>query len=212
MKTAREKKLFLIILISASIFLYGGCGKKVISPYPATTTENQQLEHGNINNDLNRGMGVITEEYTAIEEPLTTEVNFHDSLSGTMAMGTDQQSEEHKKKHGRSSVTMQAIYFDFDQTGIRADMVNRMEHNGSHLTSNTNLNLLIEGNTDNRGTNEYNLALGERRAQNAKKYLVELGVETHRIRTLSFGGERPLFTGMTEFNFAQNRRADFVLE
>jgi len=211
MKTTQGNKLFLIIFVSASIFLYGGCGKKVIAPYTPTATENQQAEHGAINNDSRQGMGIITEEFTAIEEPLTTEVNLSDSLMGTMAMDNDQKSEEHKKKYGRSSVTMQPIYFDFDQSGIRSDMVTRMEHNGAQLKI-TPQNLLIEGNTDNRGTNEYNLALGERRALNAKKYLIELGVEAYRVRTLSYGEERPLFTGQTEFDFSQNRRADFVLE
>ena len=72
--------------------------------------------------------------------------------------------------------------------------------------------MLIEGNTDMRGTNEYNLALGERRAMSAKSYLKEFGIEEGRIRTVSYGEERPLFNGQSEDDFAQNRRDDFILE
>ncbi len=212
MNTAVGNKLFLIIFISASIFIFGGCEKKIIPPYTPTATGNNIGEYGTISNDSNQGMGIITEEFAAIEEPLSTAMNQNESLFGAMAITADQQSEEHKKKYGRSSRAMQPIYFDFDRAGIRADMTIRLEHNGTHLKTNRNLHLVIEGNTDERGTNEYNLALGERRALNAKNYLIELGVEAHRIRTLSFGEERPLFTGQTEFDFAQNRRADFIIE
>lgn len=212
MRTAQRNKLFLIILISASIFLYGGCGQKIIPPYTPTATGNQQLAHGATGHDLNQGMGIITEEYEVIEEPLTTEVNMNESFWETMTMDANDRSEEHKKKYGRSSLTMQPVYFDFDRADIRTDMITRMEHNGKHLKANIRLNLLIEGNTDERGTNEYNIALGERRALSAKRYLIELGVKAHRIRTLSYGEERPLFKGQTEFDFAQNRRADFILK
>ncbi|HEB68714.1 MAG TPA: peptidoglycan-associated lipoprotein Pal [Desulfobulbus sp.] len=107
---------------------------------------------------------------------------------------------------------MLPIYFDFDQAGIRDDQTSRLERNAEYLKANPSRNLVIEGNSDERGTNEYNLALGERRALNAKNYLIELGIEEYRIRTLSFGEERPLFTGQTEFDWSQNRRDDFVLE
>ena len=72
--------------------------------------------------------------------------------------------------------------------------------------------VVVEGNTDYRGTQEYNLALGERRAGSARNYLIELGVPESRIRTISYGEERPLMSGASESDYALNRRADFVLE
>ena len=87
-----------------------------------------------------------------------------------------------------------------------------MEHYGSYLKSNPSRSVLVEGNTDDRGTNEYNLALAERRAVAARNYLVEFGIEESRIRTVSYGEERPLFTGQSEDEFAHNRRDDFILE
>ena len=69
----------------------------------------------------------------------------------------------------------------------------------------------VEGNCDERGTNEYNMALGERRAQAAKKYLVVLGVDDTLIDTVSYGEEKPLNYGHDELSWSQNRRADFVI-
>ncbi|MCK5229763.1 MAG: OmpA family protein, partial [Desulfobulbaceae bacterium] len=69
----------------------------------------------------------------------------------------------------------------------------------------------IEGNCDERGTNEYNMALGERRARSAKKYLTNLGVEGSRIETISYGEEKPLNYGHDELSWSQNRRDDFVI-
>ena len=87
-----------------------------------------------------------------------------------------------------------------------------MEFNGNYLRNNSSGRVLVEGNTDDRGTNEYNLALGERRANAAKKYLIQYGIEASRIRTVSYGEERPLFTGTGEDDYAHNRRDDFILE
>ncbi|RUM43713.1 MAG: peptidoglycan-associated lipoprotein Pal, partial [Desulfocapsa sp.] len=136
----------------------------------------------------------------------------HGESLGGFAVGGDQNSDEYKKKHGRSSPQMQPIYFNFDQATIRDDQIIRMEQNAKYLKDNSSTNVIIEGNCDEQGTNEYNLALGERRAMNAQRYLIELGVEDFRIRTISYGEERPLFTGMDEFDYSQNRRDDFVLE
>ena len=126
--------------------------------------------------------------------------------------GMDQESEEYKKTYGRSSQELLPIYFDFDQASVRNDQFSRLDQNADYLKNNLGSKVVIQGNCDERGTNEYNLALGERRALNAKTYLVELGVEEYRIRTVSYGEERPLFLEQDEFSWSQNRRADFILE
>ena len=122
--------------------------------------------------------------------------------------GTD----EFKREHGRSSMGLSPIYFDFDQAAIRPDMMDRMANNALFLKQLQGSGVIVEGNCDERGTKEYNLALGQRRALNAKEYLVNLGVEAGRIRTVSYGEERPLFPGQDENAYSQNRRADFLLE
>ena len=112
---------------------------------------------------------------------------------------------------GRTSEGMLPVYFDFDSSDIRKDQVSRIEANADFLTQSSDTPIRIEGNTDPRGTNEYNMALGERRALSAKKYLVNLGISDSRLSTISFGEERLLMHGHDELSWAQNRRADFVI-
>jgi len=207
MKT--RKALLLIALFSASLVLVAGCGKKPVPPYSSQTGSSTQGKTGQGNNI--DGQGSITEEATPGEESLDSGGQNGESLGG-FAVNSDQNSDEYKKKYGRSSVEMLPVYFDFDQASIRDDQAARLEHDADYLKNNPTRNLVIEGNSDERGTNEYNLALGERRALNAKNYLIELGIEANRIRTVSYGEERPLFEGHSEFDWSQNRRDDFVLE
>lgn len=112
---------------------------------------------------------------------------------------------------GRTSGPMMPVYFDFDSSAIRPDQVERLEKNAEFLKENPDINIRIEGNTDPRGTKEYNLALGERRALSAKKYLVNLGIDPARLSTVSWGEEKLLLYGHDELSWAQNRRADFVI-
>lgn len=113
---------------------------------------------------------------------------------------------------GRTSAPMLPVYFDFDESNIREDQVSRAIVNADFLKENPDVKIRIEGNCDPRGTNEYNNALGERRALSAKKYLQNLGVEAARMTTISFGEERILLHGHDELSWAQNRRDDFVIQ
>ena len=112
---------------------------------------------------------------------------------------------------GRTSEGMLPVYFDFDSSDVRSDQVSRIETNATFLKSKPDTNIRIEGNCDPRGTNEYNMALGERRALSAKKYLINLGISEERLSTISFGEERLLMHGHDELSWAQNRRDDFVI-
>jgi len=104
----------------------------------------------------------------------------------------------------------QPIYFDFDKSSIRNEGRAVLEKTAAFLKENTSVHMRIEGNCDERGTNEYNLALGERRANSARLFLVSLGISPDRIRTISYGEERPLARGDNEDAWAKNRRDDFV--
>jgi peptidoglycan-associated lipoprotein len=112
---------------------------------------------------------------------------------------------------GRTTEGMLPVYFDFDSSDIRKDQVSRVEVNAGFIKNNPKYEVRIEGNCDPRGTNEYNMALGERRALAAKKYLVNLGVSEARLSTVSYGEERLLLQGQDETSWAQNRRDDFVV-
>ena len=103
------------------------------------------------------------------------------------------------------------INFDFDSSIIRPDAREILIVNADFLLKNRISSIVIEGHCDERGTAEYNMALGQRRAQETKKYLVNLGIKESTIRTISYGEERPLDPGNTEEAWAKNRRAHFLI-
>jgi peptidoglycan-associated lipoprotein len=105
---------------------------------------------------------------------------------------------------------LRTIYFDFDKYDIRPDDAKMLDANAAWLKSNADNLLLIEGHCDERGTNEYNLALGEKRAKAAMNYLVAQGVQASRITIISYGKERPTCTEKTEACWARNRRDMFL--
>jgi len=113
---------------------------------------------------------------------------------------------------GRTTGPMLPLYFSYDSSAIREDQKERIQLNAEYLKDNQKVTVRIEGNCDPRGTREYNLALGEKRALSAGKYLVNLGVAAQRIVTVSLGEERILIHGHDEMAWAQNRRVDFVVE
>jgi peptidoglycan-associated lipoprotein len=107
---------------------------------------------------------------------------------------------------------LQDIYFEFDKYDIRPADTRTLDANAAWLKSNPNHLLLIEGHADERGTNEYNLALGERRAKSTMNYLVSQGVQANRITIISYGEERPTCTEKTEGCWAKNRRSHFLVK
>jgi len=103
------------------------------------------------------------------------------------------------------------INFDFDRSEITPRSREILNRKGQFLLANRDIAILIEGHCDERGTDEYNLALGERRANSAKQYLMALGVAADRMSTISYGEERPLDPAKNETAWAKNRRAHFVI-
>lgn len=103
------------------------------------------------------------------------------------------------------------IYFDYDKYNIRPDAVPVLEANAGWLKKFRTAKILIEGHCDERGTEEYNLALGEKRAKSTMDYLVSLGISADRIRIISYGKSQPLDPGHDETAWAKNRRAQFLI-
>ena len=98
------------------------------------------------------------------------------------------------------------IFFDYDKYDLSAEARAQLEKQAAWLKAYPNITVTVEGNCDERGTREYNLALGERRATSAKNYLVALGVDPNRVQTISYGKEKPAVLGSDESAWAQNRR------
>ena len=104
----------------------------------------------------------------------------------------------------------QTVYFDYNKSDIRGDARETLKGNADAIGSGDGGTITVEGHCDERGSTEYNLALGERRANAVKRYLVDLGVPSSRLRTVSFGEDRPAVQGHDESAWRYNRRADFV--
>lgn len=105
---------------------------------------------------------------------------------------------------------LKPIHFDFDAAELRPDALQTLNDDASKIRENAPLGVRVEGHCDERGTSEYNLALGDRRARAARDYLVSLGIPVARLRTISYGKERPVDPGHSEEAWGKNRRADFV--
>jgi peptidoglycan-associated lipoprotein len=107
---------------------------------------------------------------------------------------------------------LKTVYFDFDQFELRGDATATLKSNATWLKSHPNFKVVVEGHADERGTIEYNLELGAKRARAVLDYLVTLGVDGSRMRTISYGEERPAVSGHDESSWSRNRRAEFTLE
>jgi len=104
---------------------------------------------------------------------------------------------------------VKTIYFDFDKSNIRADQTANLEGDANYFKEHADLKILIEGHCDERGTNEYNFALGERRAKSVREFLISRDVAADRLSMVSKGEEEPADPGKNEAAYAKNRRAEF---
>jgi peptidoglycan-associated lipoprotein len=123
----------------------------------------------------------------------------------------DTAQEEAKERAATAKAGVQPIYFDFDRSFVRDDAKAVMKANAEWLKANPKAKVRIEGNCDERGTREYNQALGQRRAASAKKYLTDMGISAKRISLISYGKEKPACSESAESCWQQNRRDDFVV-
>lgn len=108
------------------------------------------------------------------------------------------------------SIKNRSVYFDFDSYVLKPEFTPAITENSKYLTSAKSATVVIQGNTDERGGSEYNLALGQKRAEAVRKALVAMGVPSSHVEAISFGKEKPKATGSNEAAWAENRRADIV--
>ncbi|HKS24357.1 MAG TPA: peptidoglycan-associated lipoprotein Pal [Thermoanaerobaculia bacterium] len=145
-------------------------------------------------------------------QPITTNTDF--VQSETMPKVTEEPLSGNIEEANRQAQLRGFIkdaYFGYDEAALGADAQAALTDSANWLKRNAGYNLLIEGHCDERGTEQYNLALGDRRANQAKQYLMTLGIDAGRIRTVSYGEERPFDPGHDEAAWAKNRRAHLVL-
>ena len=184
-----QSALFGLIILPLLVFVVG-CPKKP-PPEPPVTTPPQ------------------TEKAPAPPEEVKDTSSFEDTRESPGISIEDQMSDEIRKLNEQKPLG--TVYFDYDQADLRADALEQLKKNAAWLKSNPAYRVRIEGNCDERGTVEYNLALGERRAVAAKNYLVKAGIDAGRLETISYGEEHPVDPGHDEAAWAKNRRDDFTI-
>jgi peptidoglycan-associated lipoprotein len=181
----------LLALGLALSFVAAGCKHK---PPPITHFPNQNLNGGGADNaNLGNGGALPTGEPAPMGGGAAATFNPDD-------MNQD-----------RAALAPETIYFDYDSSTIKSGDQSKIAAVASALTSDPSAKLLVEGNCDERGTEEYNRSLGERRALAAREALANAGVDAGRIATRSYGEDRPADPGHTQSAWAKNRRDEFVL-
>ena len=216
------KKIFsiFILILCLGLFLVG-CPKKTVKfsreqPSAQKSEEARRLEAERAAKEAKetkearetkeRELARIKEEEARIKEEeakLARKGELEKSLVAKKERGIEGEVFESK--------LLKDIRFDYDKYDIRREDEGILRENAAFLKKNPKMKIQIEGHCDERGTAEYNLALGERRANNTKRYLVSLGITSDRISTISFGKERPLDPGHNEEAWAKNRRAHIVV-
>ena len=132
-------------------------------------------------------------------------------VTGTDPYGTEALGERPGEGSMEQAGMFSPVFFGFDSAQIDPAESSKIEAVAEYLKSNASAGVIVEGHCDERGSNEYNLALGERRALAVRAYLVGLGIDASRVQTKSFGEERPVAAGHDESSWSQNRRSEFVL-
>ena len=148
----------------------------------------------------------------AKQEELARQRSFDEKRRLEVERRRQEEAARHKIIAARNLFMNEDIYFDFDRSDLKPETQAILKGKAEWLRNNPGESVIIEGHCDERGTNEYNLALGDRRAQSAKNFLIDLGIAESRLTTISYGEERPADPRHNEDAWSKNRRAHFVLE
>jgi len=186
-------KKLLLIFIAAGIIMTGCAKKDTIKPEEQSATGKTIAGQGQTDDKQSgKQTTVPVEKVTSLD-----------------ASDKDQAVSDSALKALQAKV--QDIYFDFDKYDIRNSDIPILKEVSNLLIQNKNIRVIIEGHCDERGTNEYNLALGDRRANSVRKYLMSLAVPSAKMDAISYGEEKPICRQSTEECWAKNRRAHFAL-
>jgi peptidoglycan-associated lipoprotein len=200
-------RLFLVGLVILAFGLGIGCAKKTIrSDSPVYTPS--RVEPGPA--EARPEAAAPEKEKKLAEESLREESLREKALREKALQEEAARREAAAREAASKSVSLEPVFFDFDQWSIREDQKEVMAKNSQWLKSNPNVKVRLEGHCDERGTAEYNLALGQKRAEGVKSFLEGLGISSQRMATVSYGEERPLDPGHNEAAWMKNRRVDIV--
>ncbi len=188
------KRGILVLVLSLMVVFPLGCAKKMVEkPVSVQPEQIQPLEEVKPPEE-GKVVGMKEEAITEEELARQQKIQIEETLKEEMAKFENED-----------------IHFDFDKYYIRPDAAEILKKKAQWIKEHPEVHLLIEGHCDERGTEEYNLALGERRANSAKEFLVSLGIDPKRISIISYGEERPVDPRSCEEAWAKNRRDHFVI-
>lgn len=185
----------LMAAVGMAAMVAGGCANKEVvkSDEPVVTSPAPTTEPAR------------PEPAKPVEQPKTT-------TSAQTAVEQPKMAEAETPKDASVEAALEAVYFDFDKSDLRQDARDVLNRNAEVLLkTKPGAKIQIEGHCDGRGSAEYNLALGERRAKSALQYLLTLGIKADRLSIISYGKEKPAVEGNDEAAWAKNRRAEFVV-
>lgn len=189
------KKVAVLMVLALVVIAVPGCRKKKQpTPYVVPTTTSTEVAAPDIP--------------TVVTQP---ESDFVEEREGTVTIEELPADTVELNRRAQDLGWVRDVYFEYDSSQISADGQDALAVTASWLKTHPEYSMLIEGHTDERGTQQYNLALGDRRANIAREYLNTLGVSDARLRTVSYGEERPFAQGSGEQAWRQNRRAHLVL-
>ena len=201
MKQFTFSKLTILVLILAASMIGSGCKKRPLSLTPINKTPTSPVGDSGRPNPPER-VNTVPQTENATSIPRNTSEPI--PPAGRLPGGIDRFNDPETLKS-------ETVHFDFDRAVVKASEKPKIERVASYLRANANADILVEGHCDERGTEGYNMALGDRRAQAVREALVALGISAEKIQTISYGESRPLETGHTESAWSQNRRGAFVL-
>lgn len=159
------------------------------------------------------GLTSCSQKQVATETPVQTMPEYAPAPVYQQAVPPQNLMEDQLRweNEARNAFLNNRIYFDYNKYDIRPDSVQILRQKADYMNRNPGMNVEIQGHCDERGTEAYNLALGDRRSHATKKYLTDLGVDRDRMFTVSYGEEYPLVPGHNEQAWSQNRRVEFVI-
>ena len=162
--------------------------------------------------ELNRQLEEQRQRELADAEIEVEEPDIRPLTDSSLADGDGQMQDDPWMQLGEqgSMLAQRSIYYDFDRYDIKDEYVALIEAHANFLLENPELKIIVQGNCDDRGSREYNLALGQRRAESVKRAFALLGVSEEQIESVSFGAEKPVAFGQDEESWSQNRRSDIV--
>ena len=209
----RKSLSVMILILCCLALILAGCPKKTVMKEEPSVTKADAVAAAAAAAERERAAKQEAEQRALKEKELkvreeaakkaAAEKDFDKSLVAKKYPGIEGEVLESK--------LLKDIYFDFDKYDIRPQDASVLKENAALLMKYPNVKIQIEGHCDERGTIEYNLALGERRASSCKNYLISLGIPGNRISAISYGKERPVDLGHTEEAWAKNRRAHTVI-